>query len=163
MQQYEQEAQTAYGQFAHGVVGKNPKIVTAIIIVLLIILIIVIVLWQKYKKMYKALEKKVKSGMSNLLTGGNNPQWQNQMGDAGWGGSMHSTHQPGESRVYGASAEGGHRIAMKPYLYQGCGAPSAYAGQEAQALVGVQALDHGNSAKDMTDADLSAIMGSTAY
>jgi hypothetical protein len=71
---------------------------------------------------------------SNLVNGGNNPMWYYQRGDAGWGGPMQSTYQTGQSRVWGASAEGPDEPSVIPYPYQSCAAQSAFAGAEAQLL-----------------------------
>ena len=155
-------AQTAAGDLAYHLIGRNPKTSAAIFIGLIVVLIVFIILFVVYFNKYKDCESGLKGGMlgmnplGNLNTGSNNPMWQNQMGDAGWGGSMHSTYQPGESRVWGSSAEGGHNMAVAPVGIQSCGrgvSPAAMG--EAQALSAVQALDsRKSSAKNMSDDDL---------
>jgi hypothetical protein len=91
--------------------------------------------------------------------------WNKQMGDAGWGGSLHSTYQPGQARVWGASAEGGHTMAVAPIGVRNCGnglggGVSQAAIGEAQVLTAVQAVEPppGATAKNMNDDTLVGVM-----
>ncbi len=127
--------------------------------VLLVAIVILVVMFSvcasKAAAKSKAQDAKDKmfSPLGNLSTGNNNPLWQHQMGDAGWGGSMHSTRQPGEQRVWSASADGPHTMGVtnrgltgssqthQDTLLSGCGAVSASAQGEAATLPGAGALD----------------------
>lgn len=115
-------------------------------IVLIVILVIVIIVL--------AMGDSFKSRFSNLRTGSNNPLWWHGMGDAGWGGSMHSTYQDGQSRVYGVSAEGGNDLVAKTHPSQACGglsSPGAAAEARAQGVLS-------GSAKNMSDDQLVRVM-----
>ena len=81
-------------------------------------------------------------GMSNAVTGGNNPQWQHQMGDAGWGGSLGSTYRMTDGRVYGASNSGwAHDPTESPKLMNVCGQLDPATFIETNTLVDLQAVD----------------------
>lgn len=167
-------ARKAAGDLAYHAFGRNPKtsaIAFAAMTVLLLVFITMAVVYMN--KYHDCHAKKGGEGflgttpLGNLSTGNNNPIWHKQMGDAGWGGSMHSSYQPGEARVYGGSAEGGHSMAVTPVGVRSCGGGlgggvSAAATGEAHALAAVQALDPLNktssSAKHMDDEDLAHIM-----
>lgn len=173
-----QGATAAAGQLAHHLIGRNPKTWAVIIIAMVVVLIIFMVLYFVTVSKLKDCESGAKGGMlgtnplGNLNTGSNNPMWQNQMGDAGWGGSMHSTYQDGQSRVWGASAEGGHDMVVAPHAVKNCsgancvGAPrvpcavSPAAVGEAQALTAAQAFEPAaeSSAKNMNDDALVRVM-----
>lgn len=165
-------AQVAAGQLAHHVIGRNPKIWgvvcigMAVVIVILIIVIIVAV--SKYRECHAAQENLVGSPYSNLTTGSNNPQWQNQMGDAGWGGSLQSTYQPGQPRVWGASADGGHTMQAEPQqeplsCAQGTSKSNSYAAAgEARALEAAQAYDPNTHSSVDDDALVRVLNGGKA-
>jgi hypothetical protein len=145
----------------------------AIFIAMAVVLLIFIVLTVMYYNMYRECESGAKGSMlgtnplGNLNTGSNNPLWQNQMGDAGWGGSMHSTYQPGQPRVWGASAEGGHTMAVVPRVVRHCrnglgkGISPAAVG-EARVLTAAQAFEPAASAKNMSDDALMRVMNGGA-
>ena len=83
------------------------------------------------------------------------------MGDAGWGGPMHATHLPGDSRVHSASAEGLHVPAVATSSMLGCtaGDMSSAALQEANMLSAAQGHNvSSSSAKTMSDESLVGIM-----
>lgn len=156
-----QGATSAASDLAYHIVGRNPKTVGLVLIALIIVSVICLIGWIVCANKLAAGKSGMQGGPpSNLLTGGNNPQWQNQFGDAGWGGSMHSTYQPGQARVWGASAEGGHSMATVPQLSTSCnGKASPAAVGEAHALVAAQAAGgHDGSAKNMDDSALESIM-----
>jgi len=78
----------------------------------------------------------------NMVTGGNNPQWYQQKGNAGFGGSMDSLYNLGQGRVWGASATGPDAITTLNSAYVNCDsgyAPDALG--EARVLYEIQALD----------------------
>lgn len=159
----------AYSKFAHQNFGQHPKRWAAIFLATVVVAIVLLILWLVYLKKYNDCEDALKGSMtggppSNLLTGGNNPQWQNQMGNAGWGGSMQSTYQPGQARVWGASADGPHTMVEVPHLVQQCGAPvDRTAVGDANVLEDLQALDVGaTTAKTMTDEALLRVMNGGA-
>jgi hypothetical protein len=169
-----QGARAAAGTLAHQVIGRNPKTWAVIFIAMVVVLLIFVVLFIVYLNKYRDCEGAAKGSMlgtdplGNLSTGGNNPMWQLQMGDAGWGGSMHSTYQKGQPRVWGASAVGGHEMAVVPRGSYNCrrGGIGPAAAGEAQALTAVQALDpnSGGSAKHMSDDALMRVMnGGSGY
>jgi hypothetical protein len=164
-----QGARAAAGQLAHHVIGRNPKIWGIIFIAMAVVLLIFIVLFIVYFNKYKECGSGGKSGMlgtnplGNLNTGGNNPLWHYQMGDAGWGGPMHSTHQQGQPRVWGASAESDHDMGVVSQSIRGCGGSvSPAAVGEAQALTAAQAFEPAGSAKNMSDDDLMRVMNGGA-
>ena len=157
---------------AYRVVGRNPNTVGLVLMAMAVLIIVLIVVAIVQHTKYKTCESARKGTMlgtnpyGNLNTGGNNPLWQNQAGDAGWGGNMQSTYQDGESRVYGASAEAcnPHHVSVVPQLYQGCNASSypncgstSMATSEAQALVSAQAMAPATAAT-MSDNDLQRVM-----
>lgn len=155
----------AYSDLAHHIIGRNPKTWGVIFVAMIVVMVILLILWIVYLNKYKDCESGGKNTflgtdpLGNLNTGGNNPMWNLQMGNAGWGGSMQSTYQPGEARVWGASAEGGHAMAVAPHLSQGCGTPvSPAAVGEAQVLTAVQAYEPAASAKAMSDDALMRVM-----
>jgi hypothetical protein len=152
-----QGAKNAAGALAFHTFGRNPKATGVVMIAMVVLLLLFIILFIVYMGKYKDCENKDKFH-GNLSTGGNNPMWHNQMGDAGWGGTMHSTYQPGESRVYSSSAEGGHTAAVTPGKTHSCGGVSSAAAGEAQALHAVQAIGHTDSAKNMSDDALMRVM-----
>lgn len=142
-----QGASQAASNLAYHMFGRNPAMTGVIFMAMLVVLLIFIVLFIVYRSKYEDCAQGGKNGFlgtspyGNLNTGSNNPLWQLQMGDAGWGGSVHSTYQPGESRVYGASADGGHTMTAAPVLHRKCGTPvSPSAMGEAQALTAAQAF-----------------------
>jgi hypothetical protein len=145
---------------AKGVVGvmRNSPWLSALIIAGAIAIIVFIALWatdrSDLNKCNAALELCTKGKMSNLVSGGNNPNWHHGAQSAGWGGSMHSTTQPGESRAYGASAEGPHTPSARNVPTYSCGDQSPAAADEAVMLDALQA----GSAKDMSDEALMAVM-----
>jgi hypothetical protein len=126
------------------------------------LILVLVILTVVYHTKYAECQGSAKGSFSNLLTGGNNPQWHNQMGDAGWGGTLHSTYQPGQSRVYGASAAGGHNeVAVPTGVVRGCGGGvSSIAAEDAHGLVAAQAFDASTSgsAKNMSDDALMRVM-----
>lgn len=160
------------------VIGRNPtKTAWAILMMVAVIIaltITIIVLAEKYKDCKKGEGMLGTNPLGNLNTGSNNPLWHHQMGDAGWGGSMHSTYQQGQSRVWGASAEGGHDMAVVPQSVHGCGgvdcsvssAPACAVGAaavgEAHALLSAQAFEPAESAKNMSDDALMLVMNGSA-
>ena len=114
----------------------------------------------------------------NLVTGGNNPYPFLQMGNAGWGGSLQSTYQAGDSRVFGGSNANypGDDITTVPTGYVNCKQkydPTALG--EARVLYEAQALDEamplrkldrggspsnlGYGARGLDDSSLMDIMG----
>jgi hypothetical protein len=159
---------------AYHVIGRNPRtwgIVIIALVVVLLILIIALIFNANRLRECRARQKGSMLGtnpLGNLNTGMNNPLWQYQLGEAGWGGPMHSTYQKGQSRVWGASAEGGHDMAVVPKAALHCNgadcppsvpcAVSPAAVGEAQALTAVQALDPSGSAKNMSDDALMRVM-----
>lgn len=164
-------AKTAAGDLVFHVIGRNPRTWSAVIIAMVVVIVVLVVTVVVYYNKLAECEKAAKGGflgtspLGNLNTGGNNPMWQSQMGDAGWGGSMHSSYQPGEARVYGASAEGGHALVVHPEASMSCGgggfgAPraSVAALSEAAALDAAGALPAAGSAKDMDDDALMSVM-----
>lgn len=165
-----QGAKKAAGDLAHHAFGRNPKTTGVIFIAIVILLVLFIILFIVYLNKYKDCEHGGKgsflgtSPQGNLNTGNNNPMWHKQMGDAGWGGSMHSSYQPGQSRVWGASAEGGHALAVAPVGVRSCGSGLGGAGvspaavAEAQALTAAQAFEPASSAKNMNDDALMRVM-----
>jgi len=159
-----QGARKAAGSFAYHVIGRNPKtwgfIILGLIAVLTIFIITTVVYVRKYNAAVASDGFVNHTASSNFYTGGNNPQWHHQMGDAGWGGSMHSTYQKGEPRVWGASADGGHDMSVTTESRKQCGAPWSHAALgEVDSLIGVQALDPLSvSAKKMSDDALIKIM-----
>jgi len=167
-----QGAKNAVGSLAYHTFGRNPKatgvIMIAMMVVLLIFIILFIVYLNKYNDCHKSKGKFLGTNpLGNLNTGSNNPLWQGQMGDAGWGGSMHSTYQPGQARVWGSSAEGGHALAVNPVSVRSCGtglgggvSPAAVG--EAQVLTAAQAFDASGSAKNMSDDALMRVMNGGA-
>jgi len=168
-----QGAKQAAGQLAYHTFGRNPKTTGVVFIALVIMLLLFIILFIAYLNKYKDCENGSKgkfhgtNPLGNLNTGGNNPMWQGQVGDAGWGGSMHSSHQPGQTRVWGASAEGGHAMAVAPVGVRSCGSGlgggvSPAAVGEAQALTAAQAFDPSGSAKNMSDDALMRVMNGGA-
>lgn len=165
-----QNAKDAAGALAHHVIGKNPKTWGVIFIAMVIVLILFIVLFVVYLNKYRDCESGAKGSMvgtnplGNLNTGSNNPLWQMQMGDAGWGGSMHSTYQLGQPRVWGASAEGGHDLAVVPRTVRSCKTPvSPAAVGEAQVLTAAQAFEPAAQAKNMSDDALMRVMNGGAF
>lgn len=168
-----QGAKKAAGDLAYHTFGRNPKTTGVVFIAMVVMLLLFIILFVVYLNKYKDCEHGGKGSFlgvhpqGNLNTGSNNPIWQGQMGDAGWGGSMHSTHQPGQSRVWGASAEGGHAMAVSPVGVRSCGSGlgggvSPAAVGEAQALTAAQAFDPPGSAKNMSDDALMRVMNGGA-
>jgi hypothetical protein len=164
-----QGAKKAAGDLAYHTFGRNPKTTGVVFISMVVMLLLFIILFIVYLNKYKDCEHGGKgsflgtSPLGNLNTGGNNPMWHKQMGDAGWGGSMHSTYQPGQSRVWGASAEGGHTMAVTPVRSRSCGggvSPAAVG--EAQALTAAQAFEPSGSAKNMSDDALMRVMNGGA-
>lgn len=169
-------AQDAAGKLVYHVIGRNPKTWAWVIIAAVVLLVVLIIALVVTQSKLDDCNKAAKGGMlgtdplGNLNTGSNNPMWYKQMGDAGWGGSMHSTYQHGQPRVWGASAEGGHDMALVPQGSDSCGgancslsarmpcAVSPAAVSEADALTAVQALDPSSSAKSMSDDALMSIM-----
>ena len=155
---------------AHSVIGGHPKtwavIFIAMVILLLVFIILFIVMQNKYKECERGKHGFLGTNpLGNLSTGGNNPLPFMQMGDAGWGGSMHSTYQKGQPRVWGASAEGGHSMAVVPQA-RSCGSGCDSGGMmmspaavgEAQALMAAQSLEPAGSAKNMSDDALMRVM-----
>jgi len=160
-------AKRAASDLAHHVIARNPRTWGIVIIAMAIVLLIVIVVAIKYRTQYKDCENAHKAHMlgtdplGNLNTGSNNPMWYKQMGNAGHGGSMDSTYQEGQPRVWGASAEGGHDMVVEPILHYGsCGAQvSPAAVGEARTLEALQAVEPtAGSAKGMSDNALMRIM-----
>lgn len=156
----------AAGNLAHQTFGRNPKAAAVIFAAVLVLLLVFIVVAVVYINKYRDCASGSKGSFlgtrqfGNLNTGGNNPIWQGQVGDAGWGGTMHSTYQNGQARVWGASAEGDHDKAITPVGVHTCGAPGAAAMDEAQTLMAAQAFDASNSgsAKAMSDDALVRVM-----
>jgi hypothetical protein len=168
-----QGAKKAAGDFAYHTFGRNPKTTGVVIIAMVVMLLLFIILFVVYLNKYKDCEHGSQgsfhgtSPVGNLHTGGNNPMWHKQMGDAGWGGTLHSSHQPGESRVWSSSADGGHTMGVTPVGVTSCGSdlrgsvsPSAQG--EAQALMAVGAFDPSGSAKNMSDDALVRVMNGGA-
>lgn len=159
-------AKAGYATITAHTIGRHHQTAGLIMAVLVVLLLVFIVLWVMYLNKYKDCEKSSKGSMtSNFATGGNNPLWWNSFGDAGWGGPMHSSHQPGETRVHGSSAEGGHTPTLAMTPSQTCGgAPSVAASHEASALAQAQALGTDGSAKNMGDDALVRVMnGGSVY
>lgn len=101
----------------------------------------------------------------NLVTGGNNPYPFLQMGDAGWGGPLHSTYQSGDSRVFGAANANhpGDDIVTAPVGYVNCKShydPTALG--EARVLYESQALDEAMPFSKMDQGGSPANLGYTA-
>ena len=148
-------ARVAASQFAHHIIGRNPKTCGILFIAMLVVLLIFIVLFVMYLSKYKDCMSGGKGNMlgtnphGNLNTGSNNPLWHHQMGDAGWGGAVHSTYQDGQSRVLGASAEGDHDTTIVPHATHSC---------HPAAVGGAYAVDHAGSAKHMSDDSLMRVM-----
>jgi hypothetical protein len=123
------------GLAAGGIVGA---------LVLLVLLILTFVLWDKHNKSQKAQKGTwyATATGGNMVTGGNNPQWYQQKGNAGFGGSMDSLYNLGQGRVWGASAAGPDAITTLNSAYVNCDsgyAPDALG--EARVLYEIQALD----------------------
>ena len=155
-------------QKAQALVAAHPGKVSIAIIVLSVLLLIFIITTVVYYDRANNSSSSSSSNNSNgnnfvggnLVTGGNNPMWQGQMGDAGWGGSLHSSYRPGDSRVYSASAHSPTHVPAVVPRQSGstCPAPAcAVALDEAGAhavLQGGPAL----SAKGMSDEALVGVM-----
>ena len=159
-----QGAKIAASNLAYHTFGRNPKTTGIVIIAMIILLLIFIILFIVYLNKFKYCESSSKGSflgahpLGNLNTGSNNPLWHNQMGDAGWGGSMHSTRQSGQPRVWGASAEGGHNMNMPSMMMRNYD-HSDNASAEAQALTAAQAFDSSSSMmKNMNDETLMRMM-----
>ena len=91
----------------------------------------------------------------NAASGGNNPQWYfGNMGDAGWGGSMWSTNQPGQYRPWAASAGTDQDSpGMRATSGLPCNRPyTTEAMNEAKVLYEAQALDPGLDLSAIDDA-----------
>lgn len=157
----QQSGGVRFSDFTRGFVTKNHLYVSyligALVLVLVIMIIVVAVLSAKYGECSKKNEK-----MSNLATGSNNPLWHYQMGDAGWGGSMHSDYTTGDARVYSSSSEDlSHDVHVKPVYSLHPDAdhdlrpPSASAVEEARALQHLQAI---GQSKVMSDDELAQLM-----
>jgi hypothetical protein len=159
-----QGAKKAAGDLAYHTFGRNPKATGVVFIAIVMMLLLFIILYIVYLNKYKDCERGGKGSFhGNLNTGGNNPMWHKQMGDAGWGGTMHSSYQPGQSRVWGSSAEGSHEMAVAPLGVRSCGrglggGVSPAAVDEAQALAAAQAFEPSGSAKNMSDDSLMRVM-----
>lgn len=164
-----QGAKQAASALAYHTIGRNPKTTGVICIAMVVMLLLFIILFIVYLNKYKDCDKGSQgtflgtSPLGNLNTGGNNPMWHKQMGDAGWGGSMHSSYQPGQSRIWGASAEDGHTMAVAPVGVRSCGSglgggvsPAALG--EAQALTAAQGFKPSGTAKNMSDDALMRVM-----
>jgi hypothetical protein len=170
-------AKKSASDLAFHVIGRNPNTWAIVLIAMVVVLVILVIALYATNLKLDACRKGAKDGMlgtnplGNLNTGSNNPLWQMQMGDAGWGGSMHSTYQEGQPRVWGASAEGGHDMDVVPQSVRTCGgadcsvsarppcAVSPAAVGEVDALTAVQALEPASSsAKGMSDDALMSIM-----
>lgn len=168
-----QGARNAASDFARHTFGRNPETTGIIFIAMVVILLFFIILFIVYLNKYKDCDSNGQdsflgtSPLGNLNTGGNNPMWHKQMGDAGWGGTMHSSYQPGQSRAWGASAEGSHTMAVAPVGVRSCGpglgggvSPAALG--EAQALMAAQGFEPSGSAKNMSDDALMRVMNGGA-
>ncbi len=160
---------------ANHIIGKNALAWgIAIIVMAVVILALLFMNLSAHSKLAACESGTSKSSMQNyggnLAITGNSPQWQNQMGDAGWGGPMHSTYQTGEARVWGASAEGPDTDAVIPTFQMPwnagqvpaawCGSPGSAAVGEAAVLSAAGGFDPASvsSAKNMDDSALVRIM-----
>jgi hypothetical protein len=175
----------SYSAFTARTIGKNhvmAGILIATLVTLIILMMFVFMYYcYKYKECMAACDKLKaakdkaakaalvkeeadKENMTNLNTGGNNPQWHNQMGDAGWGGTLHSSYQMGQPRVWSASAEGPHEMTTAPNHAtrdpnMACPSDaSRTANNEALALAAAGGLDLEGTAKVMSDDELIKVM-----
>ena len=163
----DQGVRMAVGQLASHTIGRNPKMWGIIFIATALVLLIFIILTIMYYNKYRDCESSKAHGMhegmrgtypsGNLYTGNNNPLWHYQMGDAGWGGTLHTTHQKGQSRVWGVSADGDHQEAVVPRGHYSSSAAGSAALGEAHVLSAAQA-DPSGTAKHMNDDDLLHVM-----
>lgn len=139
-------------------VGAHPVTYGAVLVAFaaVIIILAIAIMVEKSGKTSKKGSFLGTSPYGNLNTGGNNPMWHHQMGDGGWGGPMHSTYQGGQSRVWGASAEGGHDGVVVPRAAPSCGGGAGPVALDEVAL-GVTLAGAG-SARGMSDDELTRVM-----
>lgn len=131
----------------------RPETWAVVFIAMAVVLLIIIIQALRSREGFLGV-----SPLNNLTTGSNWPMWQYQRGDAGWGGSLHSTFQDGETRVWGASAEGGDSSSVVSAPSTSCGKGGCgLADGEMQA---VMALNGGGvtASKDMSDDQLSSVL-----
>lgn len=138
-------------------VSQHWKKYTAGGLIAAVIILIIIVAWFMFddgKDKFWGGYASVTSPTSNLINGGNNPMWNMQRGDAGWGGSMHSTYQDGQQRIWGASAEGPNDFGVQNNPYQSCASQSYIGAEEAQAMGprnGLGAVGYGADPSALSD------------
>ncbi|GFR88171.1 hypothetical protein ElyMa_002510900 [Elysia marginata] len=157
-----QGAKKAASDFVYHTFGRNPKATGIVFIAMVIMLLIFVILFLVFMNKHKNCARGSKSPfyglrpLGNLNTGSLNPTWQGQMGDAGWGGPMHSTHQPGQSRIRGASAEGDHVLAVAPVD------DHAYEAHHPEDADDDETFDRADSVKNMSDEALMRLMNGGA-
>jgi hypothetical protein len=160
-----QGVRTAATQLAHSTIGRNPTVWGGVFIALVIVLIIFVVLFIVYRYRYKECDRGRKGGLlnmpgGNLMTGGNNPLWHNQSGDAGWGGSMHtiSSRGPQKPMVAEGKAKAPASSPLEALISRGCDSVDPEAIAEARDLVAAHAYEPVKSAKNMSDEALIRVM-----